>query len=112
MQTPSFWENQDGSWSLGLLLARELCRCERFNHSINPAELYYILSELNLLNELNDYWDNTEFYQRADAASVGLQKSISKPYNGRSAQLGDQAWSMGDLKLAETYFLDEITTVR
>ena len=112
MQTPSFWENQDGSWSLGLLLARELCRCERFTHSINPEELYYILSELNLLRKLADYWDNTEFYKRAGAAGIGLLKSTSSPNNGRSAQRGDQAWSMGDLKSAEDFFADEMNKLR
>ncbi len=104
----SFWENEDGSWTLASELVRELCRAERFDHEIEPVELYFILDCFGVKKRFADYWDYPEFYQRADAAHIALEKSITTSNSGWSSRRGDKAWAIGNLKLAESFFQDEM----
>ena len=70
MTDDATWLESDGcTWTLSTRVARMLCECD----ALTPAELYFVLMSLNILERFRECWDRPAFYKKAGIADQAVE---------------------------------------
>lgn len=101
--TDSIWEYPDGTWTTASYALREFF----FADGVMPAEIYYVLHSLGILDRFRDHWDNDLFFKSAGLFKHA-GKSIDTKRDGQIALAGDYAWAAGDIGEAKRLYEESL----
>lgn len=99
----SIWEIEDGRWTVLSHAMRAICQ----SSELTPAEIYYILVTCNAEKRFQHYWESSDFYRKAGMGEHVANFINNKDF-GSKALAGDNAWSLGNVEEAISYYQQSV----